>query len=366
MDLVYNVNKICKDCNDPDAIIVDYNAGDVICSKCGFVLQERCLDSSAEWRSFKTDGVGSGQDKKSRERADAYGSIDGLLNDCCTTHIDGTTREAKGLQRAMQKAAREPRGGQMQYFVAANTVAQLQKTDGVGVRRTMRERDVDETRRVKWGDTVRGRVVSQWLVLGDSSGYLPITLDGKRVLLEAAEASGSVGPASRHWGGGLPPRGALSSLRGQPVFGGEHYEKDVESYKKKVQEIVFRMAIGDNVTHRCIALLQRLADRDKLPKKKELTWACALVHLATIEEKCTQTVCEIAQANASRFRACARALPDGTKPVQKEPMEKSGRTLQSEKFETTINIHVRDLTNILGLARHKTSVEDPNLYISTS
>jgi len=44
----------------PDAqMIEDYRAGDMICSMCGKVVVERCIDVSSEWRSF----ADSGEDK---------------------------------------------------------------------------------------------------------------------------------------------------------------------------------------------------------------------------------------------------------------------------------------------------------------
>ncbi|XP_063729036.1 transcription initiation factor IIB-like [Symsagittifera roscoffensis] len=44
----------------PDATMIeDYRAGDMVCSMCGKVVVERCIDVSSEWRSF----ADSGEDK---------------------------------------------------------------------------------------------------------------------------------------------------------------------------------------------------------------------------------------------------------------------------------------------------------------
>jgi transcription initiation factor TFIIIB Brf1 subunit/transcription initiation factor TFIIB len=368
MKLVYDEKKICKDCNDPDAIVVDKSAGDVICTKCGIVLQERCLDVGMEWRNFVNDGVGG----ESLERGDYNDSY--VPDEDCRggggTCVLGAGGEAKMLNRAIRKAERcsaTISDKHMRCFVVTNAEAQLQKTVGVGVRRTMKERDVDETRTtIKWGDTVRGRTIGQWLLLGDSSGYLPINLNNKRILFEVLVAETTttnammmmMGPTSRHWGGGLPPPPPLPPaepsssccLKQQQQQQQRPPPQVIEELLKK---IAFSMTLGDGVTVRCIDFVKLLAKREKLPKKNELAWTCALVHLATIEENCKKDILEIAQAIKKSART--RSLQDGTKSIQKEePMEKSGgggRTLQSEKFQRMISGHVKDLTNILGLAR---------------
>lgn len=51
----------------PDApLIDDYSAGDMICSECGLVVVDRCIDVGAEWRTFSNDSSGKSGNEASR------------------------------------------------------------------------------------------------------------------------------------------------------------------------------------------------------------------------------------------------------------------------------------------------------------
>eukprot|EP00971_Amphidinium_carterae_P000558 11189-Amphidinium_carterae.1 len=45
---------------------------DHVCLGCGTVLEERCIDMGCEWRSFKLEGVHSGMNVESRQRAELF------------------------------------------------------------------------------------------------------------------------------------------------------------------------------------------------------------------------------------------------------------------------------------------------------
>ncbi|XP_038726384.1 transcription initiation factor IIB-like [Tripterygium wilfordii] len=54
MDSVYS--SFCPECNKKNTeIVLDHAAGDTICSECGLVLEDRCLDEGCEWRIFTDD-----------------------------------------------------------------------------------------------------------------------------------------------------------------------------------------------------------------------------------------------------------------------------------------------------------------------
>ncbi|MCH7758377.1 MAG: transcription initiation factor IIB [Thaumarchaeota archaeon] len=48
------IRERCPRCNK-DAIVTDAETGEMICGRCGFVMDERLVDSGQEWRSFLDD-----------------------------------------------------------------------------------------------------------------------------------------------------------------------------------------------------------------------------------------------------------------------------------------------------------------------
>ena len=52
-DIDPNVYK-CPECSNEE-IITDTNRGESICSKCGIIVEERMIDSGAEWRAFNSE-----------------------------------------------------------------------------------------------------------------------------------------------------------------------------------------------------------------------------------------------------------------------------------------------------------------------
>jgi len=56
-------SKVCCKYHPDAALIEDYRAGDQICSACGLVVGDRCIDVGSEWRTFSSE---SGGEDKSR------------------------------------------------------------------------------------------------------------------------------------------------------------------------------------------------------------------------------------------------------------------------------------------------------------
>ena len=46
------LNAICMNCNSKDCLLTDYIHGQIACSLCGVVKEERLIDETAEWRNF--------------------------------------------------------------------------------------------------------------------------------------------------------------------------------------------------------------------------------------------------------------------------------------------------------------------------
>lgn len=46
------VDNYCSDCKKNTEIVVDYSAGDTMCSECGLVLESHSIDEKPEWRIY--------------------------------------------------------------------------------------------------------------------------------------------------------------------------------------------------------------------------------------------------------------------------------------------------------------------------
>lgn len=46
------VDTYCSDCKKNTEIVVDYSAGDTVCSECGLVLESHSIDETPEWRTY--------------------------------------------------------------------------------------------------------------------------------------------------------------------------------------------------------------------------------------------------------------------------------------------------------------------------
>ena len=48
--------QICEECLT-DTLVNNFREGTLVCSRCGLVNEERCIDQEAEWRNFADDSV---------------------------------------------------------------------------------------------------------------------------------------------------------------------------------------------------------------------------------------------------------------------------------------------------------------------
>jgi len=113
-ELVVDARKACTACSDaakaagkdPPRIIVDHTMGDMICTGCGVVLQDHCIDESEEWRNFAPEGVSEGPRNNTRCRADHGKLGDFDTSNDIATHIGGASQVSLALQKAQQSAER--------------------------------------------------------------------------------------------------------------------------------------------------------------------------------------------------------------------------------------------------------------------
>jgi transcription initiation factor TFIIIB Brf1 subunit/transcription initiation factor TFIIB len=103
--------------------------------------------------------------------------------------------------------------------------------------------------------------------------------------------------------------------------------------------------------------LQELAPKAVLTKQKKRPWFCALVYLASREEGATQTIRDIAQANADYRRTAASSSVRG---VRKD-VPTAEKAANTTALENSIAEQVKELTKQLGLAKTVMYAEDPEL-----
>jgi len=156
-DLAIDSQKECAACEKaakdakktPPRLIVDHTMGDLICTGCGLVLQDRCIDESEEWRTFASEGVDSGPGYSTRCRAEHVKLGDFDASNDIGTHIGGASQVSLALQKAQQSAegnARSSRSAQAQLSA--------QKEDRI---RKLMVRIRDLTGRLSLGESINRR-----------------------------------------------------------------------------------------------------------------------------------------------------------------------------------------------------------------
>lgn len=231
---------LCKNCGDKAKVVLDYSAGDLVCTTCGLVLEGRCIDDGQEWRNFGYEGIENGQRVNDRERADRSAAVDMMSDEAGTTSITGSSAMARSLQKAQLIAERQSQHS------SSSTVASSAKAE----------------------------------------------------------------------------------------------QKAIKTFTGKVRETAGRLALGEGIVNRCVGLFQDLAAKNEAKNVRgQASWYCALVHIASVQERATRTVRELADANAG---------PAGKKV---------------DDFEKQIDKRVKQINKALGLAQQPQDayVEDADL-----
>jgi len=64
---MYSINiEICPLCKCKNTVITDFTSGQVVCSECGAVLDDRIIDETSEWRNFSSENPGSSNNDPNR------------------------------------------------------------------------------------------------------------------------------------------------------------------------------------------------------------------------------------------------------------------------------------------------------------
>jgi transcription initiation factor TFIIB len=63
--ITLNIDK-CIICKAENTVITDFSFGQVVCTNCGAVLDERIIDETSEWRNFSSENPGSGSSDPNR------------------------------------------------------------------------------------------------------------------------------------------------------------------------------------------------------------------------------------------------------------------------------------------------------------
>jgi transcription initiation factor TFIIB len=80
--ITVNIDK-CIICKSENTIIQDFNAGQIACTNCGAVLEDRVIDESSEWRNFSSENPGSSSADPNRVGGPINPHLD--ENNLCTT-----------------------------------------------------------------------------------------------------------------------------------------------------------------------------------------------------------------------------------------------------------------------------------------
>ena len=85
----------CPDCGSPD-LSKDYERGELVCDRCGLVVEDNLIDSGPEWRAFDSDQ----RDKRARTGAPVRFT---KPNKGLATEIDQYNRDVRGVKISAQQ-----------------------------------------------------------------------------------------------------------------------------------------------------------------------------------------------------------------------------------------------------------------------
>jgi len=122
-----------------------------------------------------------------------------------------------------------------------------------------------------------------------------------------------------------------------PRSAAKQEEKNLKLFTMKIQEITSRLGLSGGIVNRCVALFQDLSSKNELKQRNQVSWHCAVVHIASMQERATRTIRELAEANAGSA---------GKKELE---------------FEKQIDKRVKQINKALGLVQPAAYVEDQEL-----
>lgn len=57
---------VCSSCNAENTLIIDFSSGQIACTNCGVVIEDRIIDETSEWRNFGSENPGNGNTDHNR------------------------------------------------------------------------------------------------------------------------------------------------------------------------------------------------------------------------------------------------------------------------------------------------------------
>ena len=104
---------VCPNCKSTNSILTDFSAGQIACSNCALVLDDRIIDESSEWRNFSCDNPGQNQNDPNRVGSAINIFLDESLNSTiiATKNNNSTlskwrNRSLGGSNRSLQRGFR--------------------------------------------------------------------------------------------------------------------------------------------------------------------------------------------------------------------------------------------------------------------
>ncbi|KAH7040237.1 uncharacterized protein B0I36DRAFT_234931 [Microdochium trichocladiopsis] len=118
---ILQAKEICPECQiDPPNLAEESVAGDVVCTDCGLVLQNRMIDERAEWRTFSNDDVGSSNPSRVGETMTNDDDLHqgSHLHTTIANSGRSSTKLSHGLERAQARSIHEPRAFSLRHASA--------------------------------------------------------------------------------------------------------------------------------------------------------------------------------------------------------------------------------------------------------
>lgn len=130
----------CPWCNG-DRIVFDRKNGDQVCTQCGVVLQERCIEWGAEWRNFANDDAGGGTHDTKNRCGPGIAEFQSIGQGCLLSSLKignvgpgiSTHRQSSALKtRMLQRTQQQVTTADLTRTMRQQSQAVTQEDDGGG------------------------------------------------------------------------------------------------------------------------------------------------------------------------------------------------------------------------------------------
>mmetsp|Transcript_45021 Transcript_45021/g.86054 ORF Transcript_45021/g.86054 Transcript_45021/m.86054 type:complete len:334 (-) Transcript_45021:175-1176(-) len=144
--------QICQNCQVPTSLVEDHAAGDLICSECGLVLEQRTIDESTEWRSFSnSESTGSDPNR-------VGGPTNPLLRDGGLSTVIGKGDSAGSAATQLSRLQNRGSNPDRNLISAFGAIGEM--ADRLGLVPTIKDRANELFRDISDLKSIRGRSAS--------------------------------------------------------------------------------------------------------------------------------------------------------------------------------------------------------------